>query len=269
MHSRSVLSLDKKKFKKLMSLTIVTSHWKEDLNWLLQSKFPVVLIDKEGADPSPLVPQHVIPNVGKESTAYLKYIIENYDNLPEAMAFIHGHETSYHQRHKRPLLEVIEGANWEKYGFIPLNNNTLACDFKDDTFVKKTPSMWTPCYFLRLYTFFQKLCIPVCGEEFPRENSPWLHDQGAQFVVTRERIRANPKMLYEGWYHIFTHNLDFSEEFGYILEKCWHVTFGEPPVHLPQKDWFSFDWTPLRGMNGELDGSPLGLWEADEPAQQP
>jgi hypothetical protein len=235
-----------------MSLTIVTSHWKENLEWLTKSKFPVVLIDKEGADPSPFVPQHVVPNLGKECTAYLKYIIENYDNLPEAVAFIHGHEESPHQRHDRPLLEVIEGANWAKYGFVPINNTFFGDSFKDEMVSRGAQkSIFTARYFTRLYTFFSRLCIPFKGEVLPDEGSPWMYEFGGQFVVSRERIRANPKMLYEGWYYILTHNLDFTDEFVFILEKSWHVTFGAHHILMPQKDWFSFEWVPKRGLDGE------------------
>jgi hypothetical protein len=53
----------------MSKLTIVTSHWKEDLTWLKKSKFPVVLIDKEGADPTCFEAQHVIPNKGFEVSA--------------------------------------------------------------------------------------------------------------------------------------------------------------------------------------------------------
>jgi len=232
-----------------MSLTIVTSHWKEDLNWLKSSKFPVVLIDKEGADPSPFVPQHVIPNVGNESTAYLKYIIENYDNLPEAMAFIHGHETAPHQNHDRPLLEVIEGTNWKKYGFVPLGNAHWAEGFLDEY---RRGGLK-----IRLYTFFEKLCMPIKKGEYPKEGFPWIYDIGAQFVVSRERILANPKKLYEGWFYIFNNNLDFTVEMGFIMEKCWHVIFGEEAAHMPQKDWFSFDWNPKRGWVSEIDGKAV------------
>jgi hypothetical protein len=251
-----------------MSLTIVTSHWKEDLNWLLESKFPVVLIDKEGADPSPFVPQHVIPNLGKESTAYLKYIIENYDNLPDAVAFIHGHETSVHQNHDRPLLEVIEGANWQKYGYVPLGNTHYAEGFLDEYVQQKASSIFTYSDPIRLYTFARKLCIPIKGE-FPNEGAPWIYDLGAQFVVTRELILANPKKLYEGWYYIFNNNLDFSRELGYIMEKSWHVTFGQDPVNMPKQDWFSFDWNPKRAYVDEegMHGIPIDFgWSKPEQA---
>lgn len=193
-----------------MSLTIVTTRWKEELS---KSKFPVV---------------HVIPTLGREAGAYLKYIIDNYENLPEAMAFIHGNEAV--QKHTRPLLEVIEGTNWAKYGFVPINNNHCPSSFSDGP--------WGP----RLYTFFTRLFIPLKGDYIPDVNSPWIYDAGSQFVVTKERVLANPKKLYEGWYYIITTQPEFSEEFASILEKCWHVTFGESHTHMPQKDWFSFDW---------------------------
>ena len=72
-----------------MSLVIVASHWKEDINWLKKSKFPVILIDKIDSDPSWMKPSYIIEkNTGKEVPSYLIYIIENYENLPERMAFI-------------------------------------------------------------------------------------------------------------------------------------------------------------------------------------
>lgn len=187
-----------------MSLTVVTTEE------LTDSKFPVV---------------HVTSALGREAGAYLKYITENYENLPDAMAFIHGHKTGY----GRTLLEVIEGVNWDKYGFVPINNSHTPGSFRDEP--------WGS----RLYTFFTKLFIPLKGDYLPDINSPWIYDAGSQFVVTKERILANPKKLYEGWYYIITTQPDFSEEFADILEKCWHVTFGESHTHMPQKDWFSFD----------------------------
>ena len=103
-------------------VTIVTSHWKEDLTWLKKSEFPVVLIDKEGADPTCFEPSYVIPNKGLEASVYLKFIIERYNDLPDHVAFIHGHETAHHQKHSRPLLELIRNANTKKYDFISLNH---------------------------------------------------------------------------------------------------------------------------------------------------
>ncbi|CAK0800502.1 unnamed protein product, partial [Prorocentrum cordatum] len=37
-----------------------------------------------------------IPNFGDEALAYLTHIVDNYDRLPEAVVFLHGHESAWH-----------------------------------------------------------------------------------------------------------------------------------------------------------------------------
>lgn len=216
-----------------MTLTIVTSHWKEDLNWLKNSKYPVVLIDKEGADPSPFVPQHVIPNRGKDTSAHFKYIIENYENLPDHVAFIHGHETAWHQYHDRPLLEVIEKANIEKYGYIPLNNFMRYYVFYDEGItVKGCPGMYLKSYWYKFgfppVPEGARMIVPIC----------------AQFIVAKERILAVPKSRWESWFNVLMANEDKDAEQPMIMffEFVLHYIFGEPFVFQIQDDWFSFPY---------------------------
>lgn len=97
------------------TVVIVTSHWKEDLNWLKKSKYPVVLIDHEGSDPPAIEPTTIIPNRGNESSSYIRYIIDNWDSLPDYVAFIHGHETSHHQKHKEHMLTLIDRARRSRF----------------------------------------------------------------------------------------------------------------------------------------------------------
>lgn len=82
-------------------MIIVANHWNEDLEWLKKSKYPVVIIDKVGSALSCFEPTMVLENKGGAESSYFKYIIENYENLPDNVAFLHGHETAYHQRHPR------------------------------------------------------------------------------------------------------------------------------------------------------------------------
>lgn len=213
-----------------MVLHIVTSHWKEDLDWLKQSKWPVVLIDKEGADPSWLTPQHVIPNKGREVSVYLKYIIENYDNLPDNIAFIHGHETAWHQHYPNPLLDLIECANIENYGFISLNNWVRMYPFADeDTGMQKIATLWDEF-------------------EFPMKKPPTMYTLacplGAQFIVSRERIHARPLGLWKKWYEkvLVSDDLIISTFF----ELVWAMIFGEFWVCEVEKDWFSCYSGPVK-----------------------
>jgi hypothetical protein len=95
-----------------MSIEICTSHFNEDLGWLEKSPWPVTVVHHEGGTPVDYT--YLIPNVGFETTSYLKYIIERYDSLPDHVAFIHGHETAPHQLGDRPMLDMIRDANIQK-----------------------------------------------------------------------------------------------------------------------------------------------------------
>lgn len=228
-----------------MSLVIVASHWKEDINWLKKSKFPVILIDKIDSDPSWMKPSYIIEkNTGKEVPSYLKYIIENYENLPERMAFIHSHETAPHQCFSRHILEVIENAN-EKYDFVSLNNVARVYYFFNETDKRYTQieDIWDT------YEF-----------PYPRPEkcSQILATPHGQFVVSKKAVLRNPKSLYQKWYDIIintdggryprgTPEEDYttyvSETF---FELFWHLIFGESLICKIMPDWFLFPPEPVR-----------------------
>lgn len=72
-----------------LPLVLVISTFEEDLSWLDWQPLPFVVYQKA---PGRHVPgAHVLPNVGKEVTAYLSFIRQYYDCLPQRMVFLHGH----------------------------------------------------------------------------------------------------------------------------------------------------------------------------------
>ena len=101
---------------------IVSSHFNEDLGWLKRSPYPVVVCSKLHSDAALPIDQKCSSpiNKGKEVTAYLKFIIEYYDDLPKNVAFIHGHEKAWHQH--LDIFDAIKCADARKYGFVSLNN---------------------------------------------------------------------------------------------------------------------------------------------------
>jgi hypothetical protein len=72
-----------------LPLVLVVSSYQEDLSWLQSQPIPFVIYQKtpgrsiEGA--------HYLPNVGKEVLAYLAFMRDYHDCLPERMLFLHGH----------------------------------------------------------------------------------------------------------------------------------------------------------------------------------
>ena len=156
-----------------------------------------------------------IPNAGMEASSYLRFIIREYDRLPERMAFIHGHETAPHQR-----LHVLDAI--QMYGQLP---------------------------FADLNRFVNVHLLTRRGAELPYREL-WrdtfgdaLGDMpeyinfrlGAQFVVARELIASRPRELYERMYERVTSP---GTPFGtssywnakgpaIFAENCWHLVFGE------------------------------------------
>jgi hypothetical protein len=189
-------------------MEIVVSHYNEDLEWLGRSSWPVVIVEHEGSSPwfiKNVKERYCIPNHGREATAFLKYIIERYYTLPDRVAFIHGHESSWHQKGDRPLLHLIRDANVSKYSFIPLNNYWVS---------KLLPPEVT--LFAERWKIYMK-------EDLPRGFQCHVC---AQFIVSREAIQHTPKERYIELFDKVMNGEDKRD--AVILEHIWHFLFGEP-----------------------------------------
>jgi hypothetical protein len=190
-------------FYRQSDIVIVTSHWKEDLTWLkTQSRFKVVLIDHEGARPPALTSSAIIPNKGREASSYLRYIIDNYDTLPEHIAFIHGHEKAWHHKFEGSLLDRIRRAD-----YLPLNGYWTDTDTQHPEKIKKH---W-------------HVIEPWVGPKPPMNG---YTDGGAQFVVSRRRVHRHPKGAYEHWYNVITTSEEHFD-MGVMFEYAWHYIMGE------------------------------------------
>ncbi len=193
-----------------MSIEICTSHFNEDLEWLKKSPWPVSIVHHEGG--APVDYTYIIPNVGFEVTSYLKYIIERYDSLPDYVAFIHGHETAFHQLGDRLMLDMIRTANVQKYDYVPLNN-CWRC-------------IYSPAQLGEKLEFAKNHFFPVIEENF-------ITCVGAQFIVSKKAILLNKKELYQHWYSVTE-----SKDTAILFELCWHSIFGCGPSVVPYVDHF-------------------------------
>jgi len=229
-------------------MIIVTNHWKEDMEWLKNSKFPVVMVDKVGSAPSCFTPWMVLPNKGGAESSYFKYIIENYDDLPDHIAFLHGHETAYHQKHERPLLEVIEGANLA-HGYIPLNGWVRFYKFHDEKGVLDMPKLWDD--------------FKLPAELKPTSTAKLGFQPNSQFIVSKERIRRFPKELYKHMYNVMLEeepelcpwtNTMIGKHYA-LLENIFHIMYGEGNQYYDDPTWFNFEYKPC-------------LWEGHSPVEK-
>ena len=80
------------------SRLIVVAHHNENIDWTKgippgNGNLTITAYsDTTGGPGYRLVP----PGRGYEARAFLRAIVDHYDDLPDAMAFIHGHSTSWH-----------------------------------------------------------------------------------------------------------------------------------------------------------------------------
>lgn len=195
-------------------LTIVSSHYKEDLNWLKETDLKVVVCSKVTDNPE--CPRQ--ENKGREVTSYLQFIITNYDDLPSHVAFIHGHQKAWHQKFKKPLLEVIKCADYENYGYISLNNKFI--DDRDE----KNPIMVT------MKEVWDELFRPYLDRDCPTH---LYHDCCAQFIVSKELILKHPKETYQHWFDYVIKDEKFDDggyKIGKVFEYLWAIIFGEEDV---------------------------------------
>lgn len=212
------------------SIVIVTAHYKEDLRWLRDSPYPVVVCDKPGADPMPFPADpkcSLSVNRGREASSFLTWIIENYDALPPHVAFIHGHQHAWHQN--VPLLEAIDRARVEAYDYINLNVK-LQSKVLDKDALARHPSRARDSQVgheghEQLKRHWDRVFAPIIKKPFP-EHLRFMCC--AQFVVSARAIRRHPKAVYQRLLDLVmdeSAGTDF--QVGVMLEFVWHMLFED------------------------------------------
>lgn len=221
-------------------LIIVSAHYNEDLEWLKNSEYPVVICSKVGAIDHAINPNErcMMPNRGREPASYIKFILAFYDELPKRIAFVHGHDIAWHQ--SWDILSAIRCADKTKR-FVSLNNT-----FRDDRNPKNE-------IFAQLSRTWSTHFEPHLKKDLPDRV---FHDCCAQFIVTREAVHAIPRKSWEYWLDLLSSTHD---DWGTAVqfEFIWHYIFGEEAV-LPgdPKDYVKTHFTCVPTPAREIPPGP-------------
>jgi hypothetical protein len=226
---------------------VVASQFKEDVVWLKESDFPVVLISKnQGFADSSFFACHSTPNRGMEFGSYLWFICNYWDSIPERVAFIHGHEFSYHQ--SVSILDAID--MFGDSDFHGLNGpRHSACHY----FFEGLRHPWFLHGFSEMWSFLglSDICAP------PKRVAC---QGGTQCIVSRDRIKSRPRRFYERMLQGIMGNEDHYI-LALVLEISWHIIFGvqatDPSMLVPQ-----FDEHCLTHRDSILLTSPNLLWSS-------
>lgn len=214
-----------------MSFIIVSSHYNEDLQWLEDINFNVCIVHHEGGkeyNTEKFYKTYTIKNKGLEASAYLHYIIDNYDNLPDHVAFIHGHENCYHQLYKKSLLYLINNAKINEYAYIPLNNTWRAYTLhKEDMTILPNGSPFNKDH--------RTNNRPLMKHLNPDKNI-LIYDACAQFIVSKKLILDNSKEFYVKLYEELMEDTLHADMF----EELWHLIFTKSCILTPNMFFNNF-----------------------------
>lgn len=247
---------------------VVASRYEEDVSWMaIHLEVPFLVYQAEERQMHEYVANRH-SNVAREASAFLQFIAEYYDCLPEATAFIHGHRTSWHSPDIVRVLHLLQWQEIKRY--LPLQNGYF--DEYGPWFMSyptapekhlQTAALIEPATHNetqgrfeevdgRLYLsddvfhYRQSLDVANAWTEFfePAGLGPLPEEIRymccAQFVVPKSKIMLRPREFYLQAIHWLEHtSMQFHNSAKYsrglIYETIWHILFGEESF-LPYPD---------------------------------
>ena len=209
-----------------MTIRYIISRYNESIGWL----HPILnqcRIFNKGATLG-LANETKLENVGRESETYLRYIIENYDNLPDICVFSQGgikdhmtlriYRRNPHIYLKQLAIEakgnVPPASDWRYHirgndyqNHISWGINPKIGDQGGRGAPKKKDD----------HLKFKEWFLKNIRKELPKKEL--FHYPFALFAATKEQILKHPKEYYENL--IKEVNWDINPIEGHYFERCW------------------------------------------------
>jgi len=213
-------------------IEIVVSRLEDNVTWVTQlnatttiyndldsTTFP--LSERQAADLKAVrgntrINVRPIPNMGDEAQAYLRYIVDRYDNLPDIVVFLNGRRYDP-DNHKKDMLKTLACMRFPKeFRFHNINDEK-----HPECFGIGLPSM--PGHVgVTTEEHIEKLqnIPPSLKAEFGLvDDLPiWCTHCCGQFVVDKRAILDHPKDFYKD---LLAASITGDEDFKYAMEYMW------------------------------------------------
>jgi len=165
-------------------------------------------------------------NKGHEAMAYLSYVIDNYDNLPSTMAFLHSHrdgflsawhtDTALHDN--VDALRTLQLPFVSRNGYVNLRCNwNPGCKEAHRNNAHVTPEIWADIF---------------TGTSTEKSEAPKQVGAAccAQFAVSKDQVRIRPLSDYIHFREWIVETEKSDAKSGRVMEFLWHVIFGKDAV---------------------------------------
>lgn len=176
------------------SLIVVVCHFKENIEWLSQLKHPYVVYNKNPKNADKF--EHNLPNFGFDSIAYLRYIIDNYNNLPDYVCVCQDNPFP----HCPPFIEKVNKFDFSS-DFLPLGI----------TYVRDNEAIFNSA-------------MNYAKQNGIKVDLPMKFASGLQYIISKDLILKNDVKFYESLINTLPTNVVISET-NYNLEYLWPSIF--------------------------------------------
>jgi hypothetical protein len=190
-----------------MKFKIVVARYNENVSWT--NLFSNVVIYNKGEQPLTNYNNvKKLNNVGREGHTYFTHIYENYDNLDDYTAFVQGYPFDHSNSLIQQLIKLQIDCDQD---FVYLSDKIRKCS---------------------LYYCVEHPGLPlqqVYNHLFPESPQPSLFEftfgAGAQFVVSKERIRRRPRDFYLKVIQLLEKEKNPIE--GFVIERFHGLIFSD------------------------------------------
>lgn len=184
-------------------------------------------------------PHHTPINKGRESLAYLQYIIDHYYDLPSTIVFLHSHKDgplAWHNDNEAfSNVDSVRALNMEhvyRNGYA-----NLRCQHSPGCPVSLRPNSPSSSRGNRQRNAVERAYSSAWKGLFNDTNVP---DAVAvpccsQFAVSRDQVMKRSFTDYHSYYRwVLDNDLPDNVTSG-VMENTWHIIFGQDPVYCPDE----------------------------------
>ena len=212
-------------------ILVVPRMRRENVDWL-KEELPDLQTAIYVAD-DPNAPLHPPENKGHEVMIYFTYIIDNYDNLPDIMMFMHAHRHAWHNNElfafdAAEMIRRLSSERVHREGYM-----NMRCHWNPGC-----PSWMHPGRTDEDLTRPEEPIIAKAWSElFPGDPIPLVLGQAccSQIALSRDRVHSIPKSTYV-FYRDWLLRTDLEDSIsGRVWEYLWQYVFTGNNTYCPEQ----------------------------------
>ena len=211
---------------------IVVARYNENIDWLYPLKDNIIIYNKGNSLQSKYwnTDYFEIPNMGRETETYLRYIIDNYHNLPDVVCFTQGNIKDHRKGDPLSIIKKYIQEAFTNGSSSPSSSNINTHPLKG-WLVKNWDRMNGGKHrFLgrsmkfkngNVITWWDDWFIKNIKNDYPKTFAVYLN---GIFAVSRQKILNRPKSFYENMILEVNHHVNPIE--GHYFERAWYYIFN-------------------------------------------